>query len=148
MSKDKDKDASAEDAPKKSKKKLIIIGALIVALVGGGAGGYVMFAPKKASAKPAPVAGKVAPLEAVTVNLADGHFLKLKMSLQATASAVDLPDGSKAQDLAIDLFSNRSVAELSSNTERQRAKVELTAKVVKAYKDDVMDVYFTEFVMQ
>lgn len=149
MSKDKGTDAAAEGAPKKSKKKLIIIAAaLIVALGGGGAGGYVMFAPKKPEVKPAPVPGKVAPLEAVTVNLADGHFLKLKMSLQATAEATELPDGSKAQDIAIDMFSNRSVAELSSNTERQRAKKELTEQVNKAYHDEVMDVYFTEFVMQ
>jgi flagellar FliL protein len=148
MSKDKDKDAAAEGAPKKSKKKLfIMVGALVVALAAGG-GGYVMLAPKKAEAKPAPVAGKVAPLEAITVNLADGHFLKLKMSLQATAEAKELPDGSKAQNLAIDMFSNRTVAELSSNTERQRAKAELTEQVNKAYKEEVMDVYFTEFVMQ
>jgi flagellar FliL protein len=146
MSKD-EKDAA--EAPKKSKKKLmIIVAAAVVALGGGGAGGYMMLAPKAAEAAPAPKPGKVAPLDAMTINLAEGHFLKLKLSLQATIDAAELPDGSKAQDIAIDLFSNRSVEELSSNAERTRVKKELVEKVSKAYDEEVMDVYFTEFVMQ
>ena len=52
------------------------------------------------------------------MNLAEGHFLKLKISLQATAKAAELPDGSKALDIAIDQFSNRSV--ISHFTENPR----------------------------
>ena len=153
MAKDKDKAASGEDAPKKSKKKLIIMLAVVlVALIGGGAGGYFMFKPAEAEAEPEPVAGVVVPLDALTINLADGHYLKLKLSLQATADAVEAPDGSKALDIAIDLFSNRPMAELFSNEERVRAKEELKVKVVKAYTEEdvkmVMDVYFTTFVIQ
>lgn len=149
MSKDKDKDKASAEAPKKSKKKLIIVAALVVLLGGGGAGGYFfVLAPGKAEAAPPPEPGAVVALEAITINLADGHFLKLKIALQATAEAHEEPDGSKALDIAIDMFSNRAVEELASNAERQRAKAELKEKVTAAYEHEVMDVYLTEFVMQ
>lgn len=144
-------DDESEEKPKKggkkSKKLLIIIVAAVVLLAGGGAGGYFMFF-KKSSAPPAPKPGIVVPLESITINLADSHYLKLKISLQLTSKVAEKIDGSKALDIAIDLFSNRAVAELSSNNERNRMKKELKEKVVKAFEEEVMDVYFTEFVMQ
>lgn len=138
---------AAEEAPKKSKKMLIIIVAAVVVLLGGGAGGYFAFF-RGPSTPPPPEPGKVVALDAITLNLADGHFLKLKLSLQATADAKEEPDGSKALDIAISEFSNRPVAELSSNAARDKAKSELREKISKAYDGEVMDVYFTEFVMQ
>jgi flagellar FliL protein len=87
-------------------------------------------------------------LDPITLNLADGHFLKLKLSLQATLDAAEAPDGSKALDIAISEFSNRPLAELASNAARDKAKVELRKKINEAYEGHVMDVYFTEFVMQ
>ena len=144
MSKD---EKAAEEAPKKSKKLLIIIIAAVV--LAGGGGGAAFFMMKGPSKKPAPVPGKVVPMDAVTLNLADGHFLKLKLALQATAAAAATPDGSHAVDIAISQFSNMSVADLSSNAAREKQKKILTAKVIKAYPaDEIMDVYFTEFVMQ
>ena len=141
-----DKAEAGKAAPKKSKKMLIIVVAAVV-LLGGGAGAY--FAVFRGPSKPKPpVAGKVVPLDAITMNLAEGHFLKLKISLQATADAKAEPDGSKALDIAIDQLSNRTVAELSSNAARDQAKAELRKKVSEAYEGEVMDVYFTEFVMQ
>ncbi len=132
----------------RSKKKLIMIAAAIVlALAGGGAGGYYLFSPKSKT-KPAPKPGLVVPIDPITVNLTDGHYLKLGFALQATDKVAEAPDGSKAIDIAIDLFSNRSVAELSSNDERRRMKKDLAEKISKAYDEEIMDVYFTEFVMQ
>jgi len=145
MAKDKD---SAEEAPKKGKKKLlIIIVAAVIALGGGGAGGYFFFAGGEEVA-PAPEPGEVVALESITVNLADGHYLKLRIALQATAEVAEVPDGSKALDIAIEQFSNKSIAELSSDAERNRQKGELREKISKAYDEEIMDVYFTEFVMQ
>ncbi|GII26157.1 flagellar basal body-associated FliL family protein [Planosporangium mesophilum] len=139
---------AAEEAPKKSKKKmLIIIVAAVVVLLGGGAGGYFAFFSGPSAPK-APEPGKVVALEAITLNLADGHFLKLKLSLQATLDATEEPDGSKALDIAISQFSNRPLAELASNEARDKAKAELRKKINEAYEGHVMDVYFTEFVMQ
>jgi flagellar protein FliL len=144
MSKD---EKAAEEAPKKSKKKLIIIIAAAVVLLGGGAGGFLAMSGGSAK-KPEPKPGKVVPMDAVTLNLADGHFLKLKLALQATADAAEAPDGSKAVDIAISQFSNLPVSELSSNAAREKAKKDLTEKVEKAYDGEIMAVYFTEFVMQ
>ncbi|WP_433604048.1 flagellar basal body-associated FliL family protein [Dactylosporangium sp. CA-139114] len=149
----KDEKATEETPGKGGKKKLIMIVAIaLVALIGGGVGGYMMFAPKKATAEPAPTPGVVSVLDAITINLADGHYLKLKMTLQATTDAAEAPDGSKALDIAISLYSGRKMDELMSNAERDRTKKELVEKVVKAYtvdkKKEVMDIYFTTFVIQ
>ena len=67
---------------------------------------------------------------------------------EASADAAHEPEGSKALDLLISQFSNKSVAELSSNDAREEQKKELVEKVKKAYEEEVYDVYFTEFVMQ
>ncbi|MFI5907531.1 flagellar basal body-associated protein FliL [Dactylosporangium sp. NPDC051541] len=145
---------TAEETPAKGgKKKLIIIVAIaLVALLGGGFAGYKMFSPKKVEAEPEPTPGVVAVLDAITINLADGHYLKLKMTLQATTDAAEAPDGSEALDIAIDEYSGRKMDELMSNAERDRTKKELIAKVVKAYtkdgKKEIMDIYFTTFVIQ
>ncbi len=152
MAKD-EKGTSAEETPKKSKKKLLIIIVLAVVLLGGGAGGYLMFfRSSKASAAPAPVAGVVAPLEATTINLADGHYLKLQLSLQATDKVIEAPDGSKAIDIAINLYSNQDSTTLLTKEGRDKAKEQLKELVIKAYtvdkEQEIMDVYFTAFVIQ
>jgi flagellar FliL protein len=143
-----DADASGEKKKGKlGKKKLILILVVVLLLGGGGGGAYYWFFVKDAP-PPAPEAGKVVPLEAITINLTGGHFLKIRIALQATADVEEPPDGSKALDLTIAQFSNKSVAELSSNKARAEAKKELKEKIEKAYEDEVMDVYLTEFVMQ
>ena len=135
---------------KKSKKMLLIIIGAVVLLGGGGAGGYFMFAP--AGPPPPPVPGAVVAMESMTVNLADGHYLKVAIALQATAEAEAEPDGSMARDLMIQEFSNKPVAELSSPKTREHAKAQLKEKVIKAYEVEdvkqVMDIYFTDFVIQ
>ena len=145
------KDATA---PKKGKKKLIMIVAVVL-LVVAGAGGYLMMSggSKKSTTvatKPKPTPGAVLALDPVTVNLSEGHYLKVKLALQLTAKAgtgKDM-DGSKALDLTITQFTDMDVAELSSTDARAKVKAELLEKLEKAYEDDVMDVYFTQFVMQ
>jgi len=149
----KDEKTTQDTPAKGGKKKLIMILVIaIIALGGGGIGGYMILAPKKASAEPAPVEGVVSVLDPITINLADGHYLKLKMTLQATTDAAEAPDGSKALDIAIELFSNHKMDDLLTTEGREKAKEELTAKVVKAYtvekKKEVMEVYFTTFVIQ
>ncbi|HWH01298.1 MAG TPA: flagellar basal body-associated FliL family protein [Pilimelia sp.] len=140
---------SSDEAPKKGKSKLIIMIIAVVFLAAGGVGGYLMLkgggGPEE---EPKPEAGVVVALDAITVNLADGHYLKVKMALQATANAVEEPDGSKALDLAIAEFTDKEMGELSSAAGRSKAKAELLEKVKKAYNGDIMDIYFTEFVMQ
>jgi flagellar protein FliL len=144
----KDKATPADGAPKKGKKKLmIIVLAAVLLLGGGGAGGYFALASGNKE-EPPPEPGVVVPLEAITINLSDGHFLKVSIALQATAEVHEEPDGSKALDILISQFSNRSVAELSSNEAREEAKEILKDKITERYEGEIMDVYFTEFVMQ
>jgi flagellar FliL protein len=139
----KDGAADAADEPKKSKKKLLILVAVVLAAVGGGA--YFFLGGSSEPAPPEP--GKVFALDAITVNLTDGHFLKLRFALQATADVAEDLDGSKALDLAVDEFSNKSVADLG-DAGRKKHKAALKKKVVEAYEGEVMDIYVTDFVMQ
>jgi flagellar FliL protein len=134
-----------EEKPKKSKKKLILILAVVALLVGGG-GGYWFFL--RDSTPPPPVAGVVVPLEPVNINLAEGHYLKVGLALQVIEGPAHEPDGSQALDIMIGKLSHRTVAELSSNTAREKVKEELLKEIEEAYHHDIMDIYFTEFVMQ
>jgi flagellar protein FliL len=145
----------AEAPKKKSPKMLIIIIAAVVLLGGGGAGAYFAFfkGDSAEAEKPEPVKGVVTALEnAITINLADGHYLKLGFALQQTADVAEAVDLSEAADLAIDQYTGMTVAELSTEKGRLKAKEELLAKIEKAYveedKQAVMDIYFTQFVTQ
>ena len=143
--------AKHETAPKKSKKKLIIILlAVVLVLGGGGTAAYLMLgsSSKKPAAKPAPKPGKVVVMDPITVNLAGGHYLKIHLALQATEAAGDAVDGSQALDLTVAQFSDQPMADFSSADGRAQAKAHLLKAVEKAYDNQVMDIYFTEFVMQ
>lgn len=147
MAKDKKKEAPAEGEEEKGggKKKIILIAVLVLALAGGG---WFMFLKPKSAAAAEPKPGIVAPLETITLNLDGGHFLQLRFALQATASVAEAPDGSKALDAAIEMFSDRKVAELSSKAAREKLKKEFVKEVEHLYEGEVMNVYFTTFVMQ
>ncbi|MGQ0843560.1 MAG: flagellar basal body-associated FliL family protein [Sporichthyaceae bacterium] len=148
------KDAKPADPASAKKKKIAIAVVLLVAL---GAAYLFVLKPKPAATTGPPEPGIVVQLDPLTLNLADGHYLKLSMALQFTAAAsaggghggaAEEPDGSQALDIAIAQLSNRKVAELNSAAARKKAKAALLEAVAKAYHDDVMDIYFTEFVMQ
>ncbi|UQU65411.1 flagellar basal body-associated FliL family protein [Couchioplanes caeruleus] len=151
MAKEAKEDAA--EAPKKSKKMLMIIALAVVLLGGGGAGAYFMFF-KGDAAEAAPVKGAVVTIEnPLTVNLADGHYLKLGFALQMTEEAGEEEiDTSEALDLAIDQYTGMEVAELETVKGREKAKGELLEKIEKAYNVDgkhlVMGIYFTSFVTQ
>src|SRR5690242_8548012 len=109
------------EAPKKSKKMLmIIVIAAVVLLGGGGAGAFFMLKGDSAEAA-APEKGAVTAIDdALTINLADGHYLKLGFSLQQTAEAgTEEVDVSEALELAIDEYTGKSIAELSTEKGRE-----------------------------
>ena len=101
-----------------------------------------------------PVKGPVVAMEATTLNLADGHFLKLKLGLQTIMGKVTVStegsdlDTSEAADIAVSEFTNKPIAELSTEQARTAIKADLLKKLQKAYPDKLMGVYFIEFVMQ
>ena len=151
MSKD-EKDTA--EAPKKSKKMLMIIVIALVVLGGGGAGAFFMLKGDSAEAAAEPVKGAVVTMDnALTINLADGHYLKLGFALQATEEAgTEEIDMSEAIDMAIDQYTGMEIAELETAKGREAAKAELLEKIEKVYnvedKHIIMDIYFTQFVTQ
>jgi flagellar FliL protein len=139
-------DADATAPAKKSKKKLIII-VVVVLLVAGA--GYKFMMPAKKAAPGPPVAGEVISMDAMTVNLADGHFLKLQLALQEIKGKGGATlDTAKAADIAVGVFSNRTIATLSAAGSWDTIKAELMKELEKAYPDELMDVYRKQFVMQ
>ena len=148
----RDKKGIKEGAPKSKKKKLIIIGAVLLIAVAA----YMTVLKPKPAASGEPEPGMVVKLDPLTLNLDGGHYLKLSMALQFTAAASaggghgggEEPDGSKALDLAIGQLSNRKIAELNTAQARDAAKEKLLLAIEEAYHHEVMDLYFTEFVMQ
>lgn len=144
-------DAAGDGSAKGGKKKLLMI-AVLVLVVGGGAAWWFLFrggsAEAEAKAEPEPVPGAVVTLNPISINLADGHYLKIGFALQQTADVKEAVDGSQALDTAISLYSGKPMAELSDPGSRDALKKELVHRVSEEYEDEVYDVYFTEYVMQ
>lgn len=168
------------DAPAAVKQRggnnLVPAVVLAVGLLGGGffmggKGG----ADAAVAAPPPPVAeaeaaedeghGPIQNLEPITLNLADGRFLKVGIALQmaspdaeggghgAGAAPEEVP-AAKALDIAITLLGSHTMDELADPDDREKVKQELSELVAEAYTDPethlptVTKVYFTEFVMQ
>ena len=142
----------AEPPPAKRSRRRLLVVVLVVALVAaGGAAWYLLGRGDATGApapEPAPQAGEVVQVQAVSVNLADGHYLRLGLGLQLTADAHTVPDTSRALDLAIALYSGRTVGEVLDPATRDALKAELAEQLSDAYEGEVMDVYLTNYVTQ
>lgn len=133
-------------APRKSKKLLVIVAVVVVALAA--AAYFFVFAPQgEPKAEPAPEPGAVLAVEPMSINLAQGHYLRLGFGLQLTTKAADV-DSAKARDAAIALFSGRTVAEVSDPATRATLKFELATELAELYDGEVMGVYLTDYVTQ
>lgn len=171
------KDATPADGagavPAKSAKSNLIPAIIVaVGLLGGGffmksgpaptpaeAAEHKTEKSEHAEVKEEPTHGPVQNIEPMTLNLADGHFLKVGLALQLPpaegghGAAEELPSA-KALDIAITLLGNYTMNELSSPKTRELVKKKLSEEVSKAYVDPLTEhplvtkVYFTEFVMQ
>ena len=169
------KDTAAEETPAKGKakkKRGNLVPAVVVAvgligaaymMKGGGtkkAAANTLSAsattsttdPMKAPANAKSLA-EIAKLEDITLNLSDGHFLKLGLALQLAPKGVvtDYTTGgaaARALDLAIAVFGNDNYAQLVQPSLREQAKQDLAKKVVAAYNGQVLGIYITDFVMQ
>ena len=126
------------------RKKVVTI--LVLLLVLGGAGYWFMLKPS-AHAKAEPKPGEVVRLEPIQVNLAGGHYLKIGIALQLTADAHEA-DGAMALDATIDLFSGKSMNQLTRTEVRAEFKKSLEKELKHRYHGEVMGVYFTDFVTQ
>jgi flagellar FliL protein len=159
------------DAPAEGKSgKGNLVPAIVVAV--GLLGGGYFFAGKSSApaAEAAPVEvpeavheeeGPVVPIDPITVNLSDGHYLKVGLALQlapaeegdggghgGSEEAMAEGDTAKALDQAIDVLGHHSMEELSDPAQRAAVKETLAETIREAYHGEVTDLYFTEFVMQ
>jgi flagellar FliL protein len=87
-------------------------------------------------------------VDAVSVNLAGGHNQRLGLAIQLSTTVKESPNPSRALDLAIALYSGRSVDEVSAAATRDQLKGQLLQELRQAYGEGVMDVYLTDYVTQ
>ncbi len=153
-------EAAPAEKPKKakggSKKKLIIIGAAALVVVVAAAY-FLVLAPKGKKGPeepPKPVA--VVQFEPHSLNLADGHYLRLGFALELAKTSGgghggeggEL-DAAPALDAAITVFSGHTVAEVTDPTTREQLRAELLTQVQEHYGEDVvMGVKFSDYVTQ
>jgi flagellar FliL protein len=126
------------------RKKLLLV-VLVLALAGAATWWFML---RPASAKEAPHPGEVVKLEAIQVNLTDGHYLRIGIALQATDKVKEELDGSKALDATIELFTGESQDQLARKPYRDGLKKKLEHRLEEAYEGEVMKVHFTDFVTQ
>ena len=132
---------------KKGPNKLILI-LVAVVLAAGGAYWFILKPAPAADAKPKEEAGKVVTLDAIQINLASGHYLRLGLGLQLTKETKEEVDGSKALDSAISTFTGLEMSDLVQAEQREHYREVLLKDLEKRYDHEVMDVYFREFVTQ
>jgi flagellar protein FliL len=164
-------------AAKKSKKKLFIAVGLFAVLAGVG---YMFLGRGGAADADAATDGtadtvaveepaaleftEIVDLPAININLADGHYLRVAVSLGLHAveeegaadgghAAEEVSDEpsipiAPAADLVVANFSGRTMASLATPEGREEAKATLTAQIVEHYGATVVTVFLTEFVMQ
>jgi flagellar FliL protein len=151
----------AVDRRKGKRRRVVLLLPLVLLLA---VGGVLAKSHLAGAAGPKPdlskLPGAVVPLQSMTLNLTDGHFLKVGLALQLsqaatpaggtaeTTTAGPAVDGSKALDAAIAILGSHSYAQLLAPGGRASAQRALTAEVGKRYDGEVLKVYFTEFVMQ
>lgn len=166
-----DKKSSDKEQDKEGgKKSLLPIVVIGVVMLGGG---YFVGGMMSGGSEPVPVAdaaeaepeaekvelGHLEALEAVNVNLADGHFLRIAVTLEIHSDEKEASGGhggeeaaafatAPAADLVLTTFSGQSMEELSTVEGRESAREHLLEKVIEKYGETVTSLYFTEFVMQ
>ena len=148
------KKSDSEDGEKGSRLRIVVV-VLAILLI---AAGVYMFLGNGSSNAPAsvqPVAvaaidkGEVIKLEPIFINLKNERFLKVGLALQTTLTGDDAElDGSIALDAAIEVFSNKDLEQLVTESGRAQIKEDLLTLVTEKYGAQVIDIYFTEFVMQ
>ncbi len=154
--------APEQDSPKRGKKKLIIVAAVLVVamgvawwfLAGPGASAPATdagTAPAAVAAEPEYELGAVLPIDPISINLAGGRYLRLGFALQLVAGAGG-PEGgidpSIALDTAIALFTGQTQEQLADPNYREELKQQLQDQLFDLYHEEVVAVYYTDFVTQ
>jgi flagellar protein FliL len=155
-----------KDSSAKGKSNLV---PAVVLAVGIAAGGYFMGGGTTEAATEtieavdeAPEPGDVAELDALTVNLAGGRFLRVGVSF-LTVKDFEVIHGdpkkgepsrfkpeyeNRLRDQVIAMFAGRQLSDVVGSEQLQDAKAELLERANEVVGDKVLEVYFTEFVTQ
>ncbi len=143
--------ASGDDAAAKGKGKSLkvkLAALLVLLLVGGAVAKFTVLAsPAKPAGKVTPAKGPVVPMDEMTLNLADGHYLRMKIALQTAKGTTEELDTSEAAQALIDTYSNQTVTQLTGDAARNKAKQQFLDRLSKLYPKKILDAYYTEFVM-
>ena len=159
--------AEATEKPPKNKKVMIggVVGAIVLFIAGGKVmgGGPTKTVIKIVTTTTTIPEGKVVALDAITMNLADGHLLKVGIGFQLEyeklagaaegegAPAADTTDPTKgyarALDIVIDELGKHTMNDLAGEG-RAVAKEALVKRLEKTFHGKIENVYFHQFVMQ
>ena len=166
---DKKSPESTEEEADGGKSRLIIIVAMCVAIAGGGfmiggrmSGGGAEEETAVATedtVEPEPVIEAIVDLEAINVNLANGHYLRIAIALglsevpEAEGGHGGGDDGppieiAPASDLVLTTFSGRTIEDLETPEGRELARKDMLHGLENYYGESIIAVMFTEFVMQ
>lgn len=168
----KSKSAPAEtegeaEGGKKSKKKLIVLVLLCASLAGagyklGGGGAsaegvattttIVQLEGCKEGTDATEVEPNVVDLPKMNLNLADGHYLSVAVSLNLCPDVLVTPEEplqtAPAKDIIVSTLSGSSMAVLQTPEGRDEARKLLIERLSEEYEDIVYGLFFVEFVMQ
>jgi flagellar protein FliL len=155
--------AATGEAPAKGKRSMLIPAVVIaLAVLGGGAmaGGFIgggvsgadeAVADGEAAPTPTPTPtalGVLVELDPVTLNLAEGRFLKLAVAVELAPGVVEPPPTAPIYDEVIEVFGPMTFDQLSQAPVRSDTKTQLLDRLSTTYGEDIVGVYYTEFVMQ
>jgi flagellar protein FliL len=139
-------------------KKLIIIVAAVL-LIGGGAGGYYFFVrakkPGVAKAAPPPPPPKLAYVDVkeMTLRLADAgseHYIKLSPALGVPVAKSDemqekLP---VVRDRIVTVITAHASTDLTTPAGKDKLKTELMTVLHRDFGEDVVDIYFSDYLVE
>ncbi len=138
-------------------KKVIIIALSAVGLVGGGALAALKlgFLSGGAGAAPRPAPMKVAYVEVreMTLRLADSgseHYIKLDPVLAVRASEAEAMENKipVVRDRIVTVVTARSSGELASPTGQRKLKEDLVSTLHKDFQDNLVDIYFSDYLVE
>jgi flagellar FliL protein len=149
--------AAVAEAPP-AKKRSNLVPAIVIA-VGLVVGGFLM----KPSAPPAEgeaakeeeevVPGEMATIEPITLNLADGHYLRLGVGIELVEGVpakefLEGGDADRFKDLMISEVGDMTIEQVSTTEGRTALKATLRHGAEKLYEDEFVEIYLTEAVVQ
>ena len=124
-------------------------GAMAGGLIGGGGGDAAAAAPTPEPTETAPPElGVITELDSLTLNLTDDHFLKLGVAIEWSEEVAEEPPTAPVNDIVIARFGSFASDDLASVDQRNTSKEALLEDLAAVYGEDIVRIYYTEFVMQ